>query len=214
MAHHSTARLKYGQVGALRKSPPQETEASTVASIEHQVVNHGGKIWLRSLGTRRGSSRPRASTAPRSRSAARPRRCWPSWWRSRSSAAASSSRSARPPGRVECYIEVPFILGEKRLYPDGLIRVTRGSKTWTALVEVKTGPNQLATEQLENYLDIAREQGFDAVSPSPTRSRPSPAAPDQGRQAQAPQGRAAPRLLVPGACRSRHAEGVPRRRRS
>ena len=66
-------------------------------------------------------------------------------------------------GNLECYIEVPFILGEKRLYPDGLIRVTRGSKSWTALVEVKTGSNELATEQLENYLDIAREQGFDAV---------------------------------------------------
>jgi hypothetical protein len=30
-------------------------------------------------------------------------------------------------------------------------------------VEVKTGSNELAPEQLENYLDIAREQGFDAV---------------------------------------------------
>ena len=44
----------------------------------------------------------------------------------------------------------------------GLIRV-RGARAWTALVEVKTGANELATEQLENYLDIAREQGFDAV---------------------------------------------------
>ncbi len=68
-----------------------------------------------------------------------------------------------PAGTTECFIEVPFVLGERRLYPDGLIRVSRGSKTWTALVEVKTGPNQLATEQLENYLDIARENGFDAV---------------------------------------------------
>jgi hypothetical protein len=68
-----------------------------------------------------------------------------------------------PAGTLECYIEVPFMLGEKRLYPDGLIRVSRGSKSWTALVEVKTGPNQLAAEQLENYLDIARENGFDAV---------------------------------------------------
>jgi hypothetical protein len=68
-----------------------------------------------------------------------------------------------PAGTLECFIEVPFTLGEKRLYPDGLIRVSRGSKSWTALVEVKTGPNQLATEQLENYLDIARENGFDAV---------------------------------------------------
>lgn len=68
-----------------------------------------------------------------------------------------------PAGNMECYIEVPFTLGERRLYPDGLIRVSRGSRSWTALVEVKTGPNQLATEQLEAYLDIAREQGFDAV---------------------------------------------------
>lgn len=68
-----------------------------------------------------------------------------------------------PAGNIETYIEVPFLLGEKRLYPDGLIRVSRGSRSWTALVEVKTGSNELATEQLENYLDIAREQGFDAV---------------------------------------------------
>ena len=68
-----------------------------------------------------------------------------------------------PSGTIECFIEVPFILGERRLYPDGLIRVSRGAKTWTALVEVKTGPNQLASEQLENYLDIAREHGYEAV---------------------------------------------------
>lgn len=68
-----------------------------------------------------------------------------------------------PAGAVECYIEVPFMLGERRLYPDGLIRVSRGSKSWTALVEVKTGGNQLQSEQLEHYLDIARDQGFDAV---------------------------------------------------
>ncbi|NYG57102.1 hypothetical protein BJ980_000025 [Nocardioides daedukensis] len=68
-----------------------------------------------------------------------------------------------PSGTIECFIEVPFMLGERRLYPDGLIRVSRGARTWTALVEVKTGPNQLAAEQLENYLDIAREHGYDAV---------------------------------------------------
>ena len=68
-----------------------------------------------------------------------------------------------PSGAVECYIEVPFLLGEKKVFPDGLIRVSRGSRSWTALVEVKTGSNDLATEQLENYLDVAREQAFDAV---------------------------------------------------
>lgn len=68
-----------------------------------------------------------------------------------------------PAGRLEAYIEVPFHLGDKRLFPDGLIRVTRGSTTWTALVEVKTGTNELQTDQLENYLDVARELGFDTV---------------------------------------------------
>lgn len=68
-----------------------------------------------------------------------------------------------PSGTIECFIEVPFVLGERRLYPDGLIRVSRGARSWTALVEVKTGPNQLAAEQLENYLDIAREHSYDAV---------------------------------------------------
>lgn len=68
-----------------------------------------------------------------------------------------------PAGHLSAYIEVPFTKGEGKVYPDGLVRVTRGKRTWTALVEVKTGTNLLATEQLENYLDIAREQGFDAL---------------------------------------------------
>jgi len=81
-----------------------------------------------------------------------------------------------PAGTVETYVEVPFDLAERRLFPDGLIRVTRGSKAWTALVEVKTGTNKLATEQLENYLEIAREQGFNAVI---TISNEIPAMPGQ-----------------------------------
>jgi hypothetical protein len=66
-------------------------------------------------------------------------------------------------GNIEVFIEVPFQLKDQRLFPDGLIRVTRGSKSWIALVEVKTSANNLAAQQIENYLDIAREQGFDAV---------------------------------------------------
>ncbi len=68
-----------------------------------------------------------------------------------------------PGGTIEAFIEVPFMLGEKRIYPDGLIRVSRGQRTWVALVEVKTGTNELQAEQLENYLDVARENGFDAL---------------------------------------------------
>lgn len=68
-----------------------------------------------------------------------------------------------PMGTIRTYIEVPFILDERRLFPDGLVRVSRGQRSWTALVEVKTGTNDLAAEQIENYLDIARGQAFDAV---------------------------------------------------
>lgn len=68
-----------------------------------------------------------------------------------------------PAGSLQTYVEVPFVVGDKKLFPDGLIRVARGQKSWTALVEVKTGENVLVAEQLENYLDIARDEGYDAV---------------------------------------------------
>ncbi len=68
-----------------------------------------------------------------------------------------------PAGRLSAFIEVPFDRGDGKVYPDGLVRVTYGQKSWTALVEVKTGANLLRAEQLETYLDIAREQGFDAL---------------------------------------------------
>jgi hypothetical protein len=68
-----------------------------------------------------------------------------------------------PAGGVTAFIEVPFTSGEKNLRPDGVLQVKRGSATWTALVEVKTGTNELRTAQVESYLDVAREQGFNAV---------------------------------------------------
>jgi hypothetical protein len=74
-----------------------------------------------------------------------------------------TERCAAPTGKVETFIEVPFDLGPKRPRPDGLIRVTRGQKQWVALVEVKAGRVDLKAEQVNSYLDVAREQGFDAV---------------------------------------------------
>ena len=68
-----------------------------------------------------------------------------------------------PAGKLQTYIEVPFQFGEHKLYPDGVITVSRGSRSWTALVEVKTGRNVLRAEQLENYLTLARERGFQSV---------------------------------------------------
>jgi hypothetical protein len=74
-----------------------------------------------------------------------------------------TGRMGAPAGALETFIEVPFRLGDKKVFPDGLIRVKRGGKVWTALVEVKTGNNELQREQLENYLDVAREHRFDAL---------------------------------------------------
>lgn len=75
---------------------------------------------------------------------------------------------------VSAFIEVPFELSGSQIRPDGLIRVTRGSSTWTALVEVKTGTNLLETQQLENYLDVARDQGFDALITISNEIPPTP----------------------------------------
>lgn len=68
-----------------------------------------------------------------------------------------------PAGKLSTYIEVPFQLGDRRVRPDGLIQISRGQQTWSALVEVKTGRNDLAPAQLEAYLDVAREHQFDVV---------------------------------------------------
>ncbi len=76
---------------------------------------------------------------------------------------AVTTRFGAPAGQVATFIEVPFSRDDEPYRPDGLIRVTRGQRTWTALVEVKTGAGELRPEQIEAYLDIARQQRFDAV---------------------------------------------------
>src|SRR4051794_15975833 len=81
-----------------------------------------------------------------------------------------------PAAAVRTFIEVPFELDGRKVIPDGVIRVVRGQRTWTALVEVKTGTSELRKEQLENYLDVAREFGFDALI---TISNEIPAMPGQ-----------------------------------
>ena len=69
-----------------------------------------------------------------------------------------------PAGMLETFIEVPFKMTDGRaVRPDGVIRCTRGAKSWSCLVEVKTGTNPLTKEQVEAYLDLAKEQRLDAV---------------------------------------------------
>lgn len=74
-----------------------------------------------------------------------------------------ASRAQR--AEVRCYTEVPFKLGAAKsaTRPDGLVQISYGKSTWTALVEVKTGTATLDAEQINGYWGIAREQNFDAV---------------------------------------------------
>ncbi|WP_083828173.1 TerD family protein [Candidatus Protofrankia datiscae] len=74
-----------------------------------------------------------------------------------------TTRFGAPAGQIDTFIEVPFVLSDQPYVPDGLIRVKRGQRVWQALVEVKTGTAELRQDQVETYLDIAREQRFDAV---------------------------------------------------
>lgn len=69
-----------------------------------------------------------------------------------------------PRGKVETFTEVRFkdVTGRPHR-PDGAVVATRGSRTWIALVEVKTGSGELGSDQVNRYLDVARENGIDAV---------------------------------------------------
>jgi hypothetical protein len=69
-----------------------------------------------------------------------------------------------PRGKIETFSEVRFTDAAGKAHrPDGAIVVTRGGKSWTALVEVKTGTASLNEEQVNRYLDLARDNGFDCV---------------------------------------------------
>lgn len=69
-----------------------------------------------------------------------------------------------PKGRITTFAEIQLKDSQgKTSIPDGAIVVTRGQKTWRALVEVKTSTAPLKAEQFARYLEMAREHGFDAV---------------------------------------------------
>ncbi|TYC51531.1 hypothetical protein FMN50_21470 [Rhodobacterales bacterium] len=70
-----------------------------------------------------------------------------------------------PRAKVETYTEVVFHkrIENRALRPDGLIVVQTGSKQWTALIEAKVGKNDLTAEQVEGYLEIAKQSGIDAL---------------------------------------------------
>lgn len=66
---------------------------------------------------------------------------------------------------VRCFSQVVMkgAPTDKKLRPDGLLVVDSGRKVWTAFIEAKIGGAQLAAEQIEGYLDLAKQLGIDAV---------------------------------------------------
>lgn len=65
---------------------------------------------------------------------------------------------------IKCYTEIVFNNKDyNNLRPDVLIVVTRGKQSWSALVESKVGNNNLNKEQIENYLDLAKAIGANAL---------------------------------------------------
>jgi stress response protein SCP2 len=68
-----------------------------------------------------------------------------------------------PAGRMETFTEVTLPHGETPKRPDGVIRVERAGRIWTALVETKTNGNPLKPEQVQVYADIAARRGYEAV---------------------------------------------------
>ncbi|MEV5434615.1 TerD family protein [Streptomyces sp. NPDC052682] len=68
-----------------------------------------------------------------------------------------------PAGRMETFTEVSLPHGDSPRRPDGVIRVERAGKLWTALVETKTNGNALKPEQVQAYMDIAARRGYEAV---------------------------------------------------
>ncbi|MFE2481037.1 TerD family protein [Streptomyces sp. NPDC059389] len=68
-----------------------------------------------------------------------------------------------PAGRMQTFTEVSLPHGDTPRRPDGVIRVERAGKLWTALVETKTNGNPLKPEQVQEYMDIAARRGYEAV---------------------------------------------------
>ena len=68
--------------------------------------------------------------------------------------------------KLRTYTEVVFkcAKGEQNLgRPDGLLVLDSWGRRWTALVEAKVGKSEITQEQLERYLELAKQNKMDAV---------------------------------------------------
>lgn len=66
-------------------------------------------------------------------------------------------------GNISTYIQAPFVHQGETYQPDGIISIDGKGIIWGSLVEVKTGTDKLETHQLETYIKIAEDNGFNAL---------------------------------------------------
>jgi hypothetical protein len=66
--------------------------------------------------------------------------------------------------KIDTYTEVTLQKGGPKAFrPDGLIVARGGSRQWLALVEAKVGNAELTTRQIEDYLDLGKQNGIDTL---------------------------------------------------
>lgn len=73
------------------------------------------------------------------------------------------TKRARLTAMTEICFKKPKLTRKNLPRPDGLLVVDTSRREWTALVEAKIKNEELKPEQLERYLDLAREVGADAL---------------------------------------------------
>ncbi|GAA3227651.1 TerD family protein [Actinocorallia longicatena] len=74
-----------------------------------------------------------------------------------------TARFGAPAGTMQTFAEASFKHGESTVRPDGVVRVSRAGRIWTALVETKTGGSPLKREQVESYLEVASRNSYECV---------------------------------------------------
>jgi hypothetical protein len=78
---------------------------------------------------------------------------------------ASIGKAAGKRSRIEAFTEVVFKRADEgaKCRPDGLLIVTSGKQTWSALIEAKIGGADIDPAQIEAYARLAKDNGIDAV---------------------------------------------------
>ncbi|MFD0536883.1 hypothetical protein ACFQY7_27330 [Actinomadura luteofluorescens] len=74
-----------------------------------------------------------------------------------------TARFNAPASTIQTFAEASFKHGDSKVRPDGVLRVARAGRIWTALIETKTGGNPLKADQVEAYLQVAARHGYETV---------------------------------------------------